>query len=106
MKAFFAILKMATLAACCTACATSFTGSAHVEDGRGGCEQKCRTEGMAFAGMVFMGEYSNACICMIPAAAAAGPRPRLVASAAAVAGGVSGVIVQMQAQQQQQQHQH
>jgi hypothetical protein len=75
------------------ACATSFTGSATVENGRSGCEAKCKGQGMELAGMVYMGEYSDACVCAVPGKSAAS-RQELLASAA-VAGGASGVVMQM-----------
>jgi hypothetical protein len=76
-----------------SACATSFTGSAHVDNGRSGCEAKCKGEGMELAGMVYMGEYSDACVCAVPGKSASA-RHDLLASAA-VAGGASGVVMQM-----------
>jgi hypothetical protein len=79
-------------------CATSFTGSAHVEDGRSGCEVKCRGQGMELVGMVYMGEYSSACVCAIPGQATAVETLR-AASSGAVASGAAGVIMQMRAQQ-------
>ena len=56
------------------------TGSAHVEEGRNGCEAKCQSQ---LVGMVYMGEYSDACVC---------------AASAAVAAGASGVAMQMSRQ--------
>lgn len=76
------------------ACATSFTGSAYVEDGRSGCEAKCKGQGMELAGMVYMGEYSDACICTVPGKTAS-KSGQLVASAGAIAGGAAGVVMQM-----------
>ena len=80
------------------ACATSFTGSAHVDNGRTGCEEKCKGQGMELTGMVYMGEYSDACVCAVPGKSAANNQ-RLLASAA-VAGGAAGVVMQMRAAQQ------
>lgn len=80
-----------------SACATVFTGSARVEGGRAGCEHKCKAQGMELAAMVYMGEYSDACVCQLPGAAMTP-----VAAAGAVAGGASGVNMQMVRQQQQQ----
>ena len=80
-------------------CATSFTGDAHVPGGRSGCASKCAAEGMTMSGLVFMGEYSSACICEPPGAA--GGRGRLGAGAAA-ATGAAGVEMQRQRAQQQQ----
>ena len=69
-----------------SACATSFTGSAHVEEGRAGCERKCKGQGMEVSGMVYMGEYSDACICSVPGQTGS-RRTRLLAGGGAVAGG-------------------
>jgi hypothetical protein len=81
-----------------TACVTSFQGSPHVEGGRQGCEAKCRGQGMAVAGMVYMGEYSSACVCQVPEGAAG--HASLTGGAAAAAGGA--VAVEMMRRQQQQ----
>jgi len=89
-----------------TACATSFTGSAHVEEGRNGCERKCKGQGMEVAGMVYMGEYSDACICSIPGQTGSARRTRLLAQGGAVAGGAAGVVMQMRAKEQQQAANH
>jgi hypothetical protein len=86
-----------------TACATAFTGSAHVDDGRAGCERKCKGQGMELAGMVYMGEYSDACVCGVPGQTGS-LRSRMLASAGAIAGGSAGVVMQMQAQQRHQSH--
>lgn len=83
-------------------CATGFTGSPHVEDGRMGCERKCRAQAMEVAGMVYMGEYSSACVCAPPAAAGSTSRMK-VAVAGGVGGGVAGVIMQMQEAERQRQ---
>ncbi|HKD40426.1 MAG TPA: hypothetical protein VKB87_09090 [Myxococcaceae bacterium] len=48
-------------------CATTFTGSSTVKDGPKGCKAKCEQWGMELAGMVAMGEYSDGCICQVPA---------------------------------------
>ena len=83
-----------------SACATSFSGSAHVEDGRAGCERKCKGQGMEVSGMVYMGEYSDACICSVPGQTSS-RRTRVLAGAGAVAGGAAGVVMQMSRQQEQ-----
>lgn len=84
-------------------CATSFTGSPHVENGRSGCESKCKGQGMEVAGMVYMGEYSSACVCEVPGQHAS-RRRILLGSSGAVAGGVAGVEMQRQ-QEQRNRHQ-
>jgi hypothetical protein len=87
------------------ACATSFTGSAFVDEGRSGCEAKCKGQGMELAGMVYMGEYSDACVCTVPGRSASASK-HLLASAGAVAGGSAGVVMQMRRNEQQAQHRH
>jgi hypothetical protein len=79
------------------ACATSFTGSAYVESGRAGCEAKCKGEGMEFVGMVYMGEYSDACVCGAPGRAAS----NLSHGVASVGAGATGVVLQRRRQQEQ-----
>ena len=97
------LLTMAVLASA-LGCATSFTGSAHVESGRAGCEAKCRGVGMQVAGMVYMGEYSSACVCEVPRATASSKRDSLLAGAGATAAGVAGVAMQMQREAAQRQN--
>jgi hypothetical protein len=87
------------------ACATSFTGSAFVEDGRSGCEAKCKGQGMELAGMVYMGEYSDACVCTVPGKSASASK-HFLASTGAVAGGSAGVVLQMRRNEQNSQHRH
>ncbi len=75
-----------------TGCATSFTGSAHVEEGRAGCERKCQGQGLEMTGMVYMGEYSSACVCEVPGASGGGSS---AAAGGASAGAAAGVVMQM-----------
>ena len=85
-------------------CATTFTGDPHVENGRAGCDAKCNAQGMATSGMVFMGEYSSACICEVPRPAGApAAAPNSAGAAAGGAAGAAGVILQMERARQQQQ---
>jgi hypothetical protein len=74
-------------------CATSFTGSAHIEGGCVGCESKCGEQGLEMAGMVYMGEYSSACVCELAGSASA--------DSASVSGAAVGVAMQMRRQQEQ-----
>lgn len=93
----------AVLAAFATSCmqATSFTGSPHVLNGRAGCEAKCRGQGMELVGMVYMGEYSDACVCAVPGEDAT---IRDVGTASAsVAAGAAGVAMQMQEEERRRQ---
>ncbi len=86
-------------------CATSFTGSPHVENGRQGCESKCKSQGMEVAGMVYMGEYTDGCVCIVPGQSAA-RRRLLMAAVDGAAAGSAGVVLQMRQQQEQQAMQH
>ena len=79
-------------------CATSFTGNAHVAGGAPGCEAKCKSWGLELAGMVAMGEYSDACICRRP-----GEKTALVEGAASAAGSVAGVVMEMRRAEEQRQ---
>ena len=79
-------------------CATSFTGSAYVENGRSGCQAKCKGDGLEFVGMVYMGEYSDACVCGNPNRATSS---NLSDGVASVTAGAAGVVMQMQRQAQQ-----
>jgi hypothetical protein len=91
-------LMMMILVLASTGCATSFTGSAHVEEGRAGCERKCQGQGLAMSGMVYMGEYSSACVCEVPGATGGGS----AAAGGASAGAAAGVVMQMRRAEQQQ----
>ena len=83
-------------------CATSFTGNAHVENGRAGCEEKCKGQGMQVAGMVYLGEYSSACVCEVPHGSASSSRREFLLGSAGSSGAAVGVVMQMRSQQQRQ----
>jgi hypothetical protein len=97
-------------------CATTFTGDAHIEPAA--CQAKCTAANMQFVGMVYMGEYSSACICDIPLpmpppaaaqppTAANGQTTNASGATAAAGAAATGVVMQMRraaAQQQQQRH--
>ncbi len=83
-----------------TSCNTTFVGSATVEGGTAGCEAKCKEGGMQLVGMVYMGEYSDACVCSVPGKVASS-KNYLLASAA-VAGGAAGVVMQKRREQETQ----
>jgi hypothetical protein len=104
MKYLF-LLLLSPLALTMAGCATSFTGSPHVEGGRSACEQKCTSQGMEATGMVYMGEYSSACVCQIPGKSA-GHRAMLLATAGAIGGGAAGVEMQRQRAAQDNQTMH
>jgi hypothetical protein len=86
-------------------CATSFTGEAHVEDGRAGCEKKCSENGMSLAGMVYMGEYSDACVCEVKGHGSASSTREMLVGSAGGGGGAAGVWLQMEAARERQQQQ-
>jgi hypothetical protein len=90
-------LAAVVLVAISTGCATAFTGSAYVEGGAAACTSKCKSAGMELAGMVFMGEYSDACVCVLPGQTASIKHQTV--SAAAVAAGAAGVVMQTTNQQ-------
>jgi hypothetical protein len=79
-------------------CATSFTGEAHVEGGPAGCQKKCEGWGMDFAGMVALGEYSDACVCHVRGKQASASDSSDIA---AIAGGAAGVVMQTRRAQEQ-----
>jgi hypothetical protein len=74
-------------------CATSFTGSAHITGGRATCEKKCAEQSLPMSALVYMGEYSSACVCEVPGHAGSS------ATAGASASAAVGVMMQMSTQQ-------
>jgi hypothetical protein len=94
--AMFAVLTL-------VGCATSFSGDPHIEDGRKGCDKKCADEGMELAGMVYMGEYSDACVCEVKGHGSASSRRELLVGSAGGGAGAAGVWMQMVAARQRQQ---
>lgn len=98
LKQIFGVLTMGFLAA---GCATNFTGNARVADGRAGCEAKCTAAGMKLAGMVFMGEYTDGCVCVVPTQSAMTESQVVAAAEAGAAAGGTGVVLQRQRQDQQ-----
>ena len=52
-------------------CATNFTGDPHFPDGPHGCAARCSKDGMTMASFVYVGEYSDACVCAPKGASAA-----------------------------------
>jgi hypothetical protein len=92
-------------------CRTEFVGDPHVAPAA--CQSKCAAVNMRMTGMVYMGEYSSACICEIapPAGAPLPPPPPTSGPPGGSAGGAAaaaaaGVVMQMRQQQQQQQQRH
>jgi uncharacterized protein YceK len=90
MKRFCLVFMMLTL----SGCATTFTGNAHLE--KADCVQKCKSWGMSLAGMVAMGEYSDACVCKAPTGGSASLDQELDLhfAAASTASGATGVVMQ------------
>ena len=76
------------------ACNTQFIGDPHISPAA--CQARCAQSNLQMAGMVYMGEYSSACICEVGKAGA----PSGVAVAGAM-GAAPGVIMQMQREQAQ-----
>ena len=84
---------------------TTFQGASTVKGGRGGCEAKCAKQGLELTAMVFVGEYSDGCVCEKRKPVAS----RSTRSTAGTSAAVAGVVIQQQQaeqQRQQQQHQH
>jgi hypothetical protein len=48
-------------------CTTTFYGAAKVPNGAAGCKAICTSYGMELTGMVALGDYSDGCICELPA---------------------------------------
>lgn len=70
-------------------CQTQFIGDPHISPAA--CQAKCAQSNLQMAGMVYMGEYSSACVCEV---ARTGGAPAGLASAGAM-GAAPGVIMQM-----------
>jgi hypothetical protein len=74
-------------------CQTQFIGDPHIEPVT--CQAKCREANMVMAGMVYLGQYSSACLCEVARPAAApgiAPPGAAPPSAAAPGGGASGTV--------------
>jgi hypothetical protein len=109
MKTILACLVTLTIG-----CQTTFTGDPHIDPGQ--CQAKCQSNRMEMAGMVYMGEYSSACLCEVPHA----PQPQDGAPGRAVSsdterrtlllgdagggGAAAGVVMQMRQAQAQRNH--
>lgn len=86
---------------------THFRGSPYVSGGPEGCKAKCTEWGLAFGGMVALGEYSDACICK---QAERPPMPEATepvseAEIGAALSGAAGVAMQEKRQREQTQEQ-
>ena len=88
-------------------CQTQFVGDPHIEPIT--CQAKCREANLVMAGMVYLGQYSSACLCEVPRPAAApvaaqtraGGASGAVALASGALGAAVGVIMQMRTAAQQ-----
>ena len=78
-------------------CQTQFVGSPHIDAAT--CANKCAQDRLTMAGIVYMGEYSSACVCEVPRPAGA-PTTAMVAG---TMGAAAGVVMQMRRQHEQQQ---
>jgi hypothetical protein len=84
-------------------CATSFTGDPHFPDGPKGCSDKCSKDGMVMGSFVYVGEYSDACVCQ--PRGASGATSSAATSQSDTAGAVAataGVVMQMRRMEEQQ----
>jgi hypothetical protein len=108
MKTILACLVTLTLG-----CQTTFTGDPHIDPGQ--CQAKCQATRMEMAGMIYMGEYSSACLCEVPHAPPPMPgapgapgapisseaAPTTLLGAAGAGGAAAGVVMQMRRQAEQ-----
>jgi hypothetical protein len=86
--------------ACQLGCQTQFIGSAHITPEA--CAAKCTESHLQMAGMVYLGEYSSACVCeTIKPPDAATPGVAMNAAPGAL-GASAGVMMQMERERQQQ----
>ncbi|MET0341606.1 MAG: hypothetical protein ABW252_11445 [Polyangiales bacterium] len=92
MRILLSVALLATL----SACPTSFTGASYVAGGRAGCEQKCKKAKLRMSALVYLGEYSSACVCEVPAPDApadAGPPPAASSNAPSASAASLGAVV-------------
>lgn len=90
------LLAIAALAAG-AGCQTQFIGDAHIDPAT--CQARCAEGHLEMAGMVYMGQYSSACLCEVPRAGAPAPGgpPGAMALASGALGATAGVIMQTRA---------
>jgi hypothetical protein len=69
---------------------TQFQGDPHISAQQ--CQAACAQRQLQMSGMVFMGEYSSACICEVPRPQGAPPPS---GAAGAAGGAAAGVVMQM-----------
>jgi hypothetical protein len=73
-------------------CATQFMGNAKIAGGKNQCLEICKAWDMELTGMVAMGEYTNGCICQVPAKTSAS-RDAATTAAAGEAAAAAAVMV-------------
>jgi hypothetical protein len=99
------MLRQLSAAACLSVvflgCATSFTGDPHFPDGPKGCSEKCSKDGMVMGSFVYVGEYSDACVCQPRGPSGATSAAAQNDTAGAVAA-TAGVVMQMRHMEEQQ----
>lgn len=93
-------ILVGTITILLVACQTQFTGSPHIEPAA--CQAKCSAVQMQMTGMIYMGEYSSACICERAPAASAPVPAASHGGAGGVSGAAAGVVMQMRRAAQQQ----
>jgi len=96
MKTILACLVTLTIG-----CQTTFTGDPHIDPGQ--CQAKCQENHLQMAGMVYMGEYSSACLCEVPKPPQGAPGSAvstLLLGDAGAGGAAAGVIMQMRRAQE------
>ena len=75
-------------------CQTQFTGDPHIDPQT--CQRRCAASQLRMSGIVYMGEYSSACICeVVPPAGAPSAPSGAPGGASAAAGAAAGVVMQM-----------
>jgi hypothetical protein len=77
-------------------CQPSFSGNPHIDIAT--CQARCAKDQLQMTGMVYLGEYSSACLCEVPRPPGAGS-----GAAAGSMGAATGVVMQMRANQAQSQ---
>lgn len=92
-----ALLAVLAFLGLLTACQTNFVGDPHIDAAT--CARKCAQDQLTMAGIVYMGEYSSACVCEARRTPPGSP----ALSAAGAMGAAAGVMMQMQRQQARQQ---
>jgi hypothetical protein len=89
-------MKHLVLACLLAGCQTTFTGDPHISPAD--CQAKCQQTNLVMAGIVYMGEYSSACICEVPRPPGA---PVSSIAVGATGGAAAGVVMQMRRAQSQ-----